>query len=413
MNHLFKENVKLALQSIKGNALRAVLTMLIIAIGLTALVGILTAIDAIKQSISSNFSSLGANTFTIRNREMSIRFGRRGKKPKKYRSITYNEAKLFKERFNFNSIVSVSTISSQTSTLLYNSTKSNPNIMVVGADENYLVTSGYEVSAGRNFSPNEAQSGINVILLGSESAYSLFKNSKAVDKIIHLDGIKYKVIGVLAEKGSSMGMSGDKIAIIPINNARIHYSNNPNSSFVLSCFSKTHVEMETAINEATGLFRLIRKVRLGSENNFEIIKSDSLSTMLISNISYVTIAATVIGFITLLGAAIGLLNIMLVSVNERTKEIGIRKSLGANQLVIKNQFLIEAIIICQIGGLMGIVFGIIVGNITSFAVGIGFIIPWKWIMSGIALCFIVGISAGYYPAAKAAGLDPVEALRHD
>ena len=412
MNQLVKENVKLALQSIRGNALRSILTMLIIAIGITALVGILTAIDAIKQSISSNFSSLGANTFTIRNREMSVHIGRRGKKPKRFRPITYAEARLFKDRYKYNSVVGISTISSQTSTIIHNSTKSNPNIMVVGGDENYLVTSGYDISNGRNFSPTEAQSGLNVVMLGSESAYVLFKNARAVDKIIHIDGIKYKVIGVLSEKGSSMGMSGDKIAIVPINNARIHYANNPNASFVISCFSKSHVQMETAINEATGLFRLIRKVRLGAESNFEIIKSDSLSTLLISNISYVTIAATVIGLITLLGAAIGLLNIMLVSVNERTREIGIRKSLGASQSLIKNQFLIEAIVICQLGGILGILLGIIVGNITSFAVGIGFIIPWKWMFSGVVLCFIVGLSAGYYPAAKAASLDPVEALRH-
>jgi len=413
LNSLFKENIKIALQSIRGNAIRTILTILIIAIGITALVGILTAIDAIKQGISSNFSNLGANTFTIRNREMSIRIGRGGKKPKKYRAISYSEAKLFKEQFNFNALIGISIMATQTATLIYDNIKTNPNIPVFGGDENYLTNGGYEIDKGRNFSSTEIISGNNVIILGNEAAYNLFKNQNPIDKIISLNGGKYKVIGVLKEKGSSMGMGGDKIVIIPILNARLHFTENNNPSFVISGFCNNHQEMEIAIGEATGIFRRIRKVNLSADDNFEILKSDSLSTMLISNLSFVTIAATVIALITLLGAAIGLLNIMLVAVNERTREIGIRKSLGATQKLIKSQFLIEAILICQLGGILGIILGIIVGNAASLALGIGFIVPWKWMLSGIVLCFVVGLSAGYYPAAKASKLDPVEALRYE
>lgn len=413
MASLFKENIKIALHSIRGNAIRTVLTILIIAIGITALVGILTAIDAIKQSISSNFSSLGANTFTIRNREMNVHIGRGGKKPKKYRSITYAEASSFKEQFNFNAIIGISNLASQSATLLYDNVKTNPNIPVYGGDENYLTTGGYEIEKGRNFSLNEVSSGSNVVILGNENANTLFKNQNPIDKIINISSRKYKVIGVLKLKGSSMGMGGDKISIIPLINARLHFTENPNLSFVISGFCNSQAEMNIAIGEATGVFRRIRKLNISQEDNFEILKSDSLSTLLIGNLSFVTIAATVIGFITLLGAAIGLLNIMLVAVNERTREIGIRKSLGATQQIIKNQFLIEAILICQLGGFLGIILGIAVGNATSFAVGIGFIIPWKWMMCGVILCFIVGLAAGYYPAAKASKLDPVEALRYE
>jgi len=413
MQLLLKENTKIALESIRAQLLRSILTVLIIAIGITALVGILTAIDAIKQSINSNFTSMGANTFTIRNRESTIRIGKKGKRPKRYREITYAEATLFKNKSTSSSVVSISAMGSGASTLKYGSKKTNPNIAIFGGDENYVTASGNELSEGRPFSIQEIQYSGHVVIIGTEIATTLFGTKKSpINEVISIGSGKYKVIGVLKSKGSSMSMGGDKICIIPLNNMR-QYFGGTDISYVISVLSDNPGKMESAIGEATGLFRRIRRVALGEDDNFEIMKSDSLANLLIENISYVTAAATIIGFITLLGAAIGLMNIMLVSVSERTREIGIRKSLGATSALIKNQFLTEAVVICQLGGLLGIILGIAIGNLTSFLVGSGFIVPWIWIISGLLLCFAVGLIAGIYPAIKASKLDPVEALRFE
>lgn len=411
---LLKENTTIALEAIKSNKLRALITMLIIAIGITALVGILSAIDAIKSSINSNFTEMGANTFTIRNKEMTMRVGRHGKRPKAYRQINFKEAMRFKEEFDFPGVASVSTLASWNARLKYASKKTNPNIQVFGADENYLETSGYELLEGRNFTiPEILSGGNNLVILGSEIAVSLFpKNMKAVDKIISIGGAKYKVIGVLKTKGNSMGFGGDKICIIPILNAR-QYFGKPDMSFTLNVISKYPWLMDIAVGEATGLFRKIRKIGAKEEADFEIIKSDSLATMLISNLATVTLGATIIGIITLLGAAIGLMNIMLVSVTERTREIGIRKALGATQQAIKNQFLIESVVICVMGGLIGIVLGIIIGNLIGMGLDTGFFVPWFWIFMGTIICIFVGLISGFLPAKRASKLDPIESLRFE
>jgi len=408
---VFFENLKVSLGSIRSHLLRTALTVMIIAFGIMALVGILTAIDSIRGSITDNFSRLGANSFSIRNREMRIQQG--GGPAQTYPRITFAEAVAFKDRFDFPASVSVSVFGTGATTVRYRSRETNPNVSVVGSDENFLVTTGNEITDGRNFSSTELQFGANVVVIGSEIKETLFPGeTQPVGEFITIGNARYQVIGVLKEKGSAFGFSEDLRCIIPLLTARKNYSR-PNMNYSVNVSTNRLEDLEPGIGEATGLFRIIRGVRSGDRNNFDVAKSDNIAQALIENIRYVTMAATFIGLITLVGAAIGLMNIMLVSVTERTQEIGIRKALGATKRIIKQQFLSEAIVICQLGGVLGIILGVLIGNLISVIVGSPFIIPWAWIISGIAVCFAVGLIAGYYPASKAANLDPIESLRYE
>ena len=410
---LLKENIKIATDSIKANKLRSILTMLIIFIGITSLIGTSSAIDAMKGSINSNFTNMGANSFTIRNKETSVRIGGKGKRAKKHQPITFKEALRFKNEFTFPVTTAVSTLASFSARLKFESEKTNPNIQVFGGDDNYLATSGYEIEKGRNFSPQEVAGGAHVAIIGKDVEFSLFKNKrKSLDKVITIHNAKYKIIGVLAPKGNSMGFGGDKICIIPINTARQYFGGNE-MSFTISVLAKNATLLALALDEATGLFRKIRQVPVGEDDDFEITKADSLANMLNELSSKVYMGAFAIGIITLLGASIGLMNIMLVSVTERTREIGIRKALGATQETIKNQFLIESIVICLVGGVFGIIMGIITANLISYQLSSEFFIPWLWITVGFVVCLVVGLASGYIPAKRASKLDPIESLRFE
>lgn len=410
-SRLIKENVRISLQSIKSHLLRTILTVLIIAFGIMALVGILTAIDAVENSLNENFAMMGSNTFNIQNREIRIHIGGERGKARNFKEIDYQQAMRFKNEYDFPALTSVFTYGTGTATLKYGSEKTNPNIAVMGTDENYIYTAGEEIAKGRTFNENELHYGNHVVIIGNEIAGNLFKdNEDPLGKVISIGAGKYKVIGVLKEKGSSIGFSGGRSCMVPISNVR-QYFPRPNMNYRISVMVNDQQMMDAAIGEATGLFRKVRGDKLGEDDSFSIIKSDNVANILIGLTGKLQWGATVIGLITLVGAAIGLMNIMLVSVTERTREIGVRKAIGARQKTIRNQFLTEAIVIAQLGGLLGIVAGMFIGNVVSMITGSAFIIPWPWIALGVAICFVVALLSGIIPANKAARLDPIDSLR--
>lgn len=410
---LYGEIFRISINSILATKLRSILTILIISLGIMALVGILTAIESIEGSLTSSFTNMGANTFTIQSRGMNINIAGSRYRKKNYPYISLQQARQFKEDYRFPAYVSISVNVSGTSTIKYMSQKTNPNISVRGVDEEFLKVLGVEVERGRNFSPIDIQDSRHVAIIGHEVASKLFmKNENPIDKFINVGSGKYRVIGVLKNKGSGFGGGPNRSVYLPYTNVAAFFSR-PNMNYSISIQPYDPKLLEAAVSEAEGIFRIVRNLSATDESDFNIEKSDNLVKLLIENLKFVSIAATVIGIITLIGAAVGLMNIMLVAVAERTREIGTRKAIGAKSSEIKQQFLFEAILICQFGGLLGVFFGILIGNLVSMLTSSPFIVPWGWIFGGLAISFLVGLASGYIPAVKASKLDPIEALRYE
>lgn len=404
-------NILLALKAIKSNLLRTTLTFSIIAVGITALVGILTAIEGIKSSVNSNFSSMGANGFSIE--KYSFRQQMRSGKVVKSENLTLSEARQFISTYNFPSTIALSTLATQIATLKSKGHKTNPNVRIQGVNASYFKVNGFEIEEGHTFTEDETVRGMNLVILGKSLADVLFPNTKQkIGKYINIGSMRYVLVGVLAEKGSSSGFGGDAQAYIPLLSEKNNFNRN-NRTYTIQVALNNEENVDAAIDEAIGTMRVVRRIYPGEENDFYIEKSDLLAGTLGDLISYLTIGAFIIGLITLFGSALGLLNIMLVLVTERTREIGVCKSIGATAQHIRIQFLTEAIVICLIGGIFGIIFGILIGNIVALALGAPFIIPWLWIFVGLIFCFSIGILAGIYPANRASKLNPIESLRYE
>lgn len=411
---LFSENIRLAFSSLRSQPLRAILTLLIIAFGITALVGILTATSAIEATISGQFSQLGATTYTIQNRSTEVRIGRGGRQTTFFPEITYAEAVQFKERFIDPELtVSMSYSAASMAEVGRRERKTNPNVTVMAIDEDYLFSNGYTLGYGRNVTEYERRIGSAVCILGSEVAEKLFPGTSPLGQTVIIRQTIFQVIGVLEARGSSFGFSGDRSVMIPLRAASVLYPTVRPRTHAINVRATDASSMDASILEAKGMMRVVRKLRPTEETNFSVVRSDNLSDSLIEQLSFVSIAATGIGLITLLGAAVALMNIMLVSVTERTREIGTRKALGASPFVIRVQFLTEAIVLGLSGGVIGVVLGITIGNVVSFKIGNAFIMPWPWVWLGLFLCFITALVSGFYPAARASKLDPVEALRYE
>ncbi|MBS1624604.1 MAG: ABC transporter permease [Bacteroidetes bacterium] len=405
------ENIRLALRAIMGNKLRTALTLMIIIFGIMALIGILTATQGINQSVMSFSSEMGSNTFSIKN-EGQTRHRRRRKAVVANPPITLLQSQEFKRHYKYPATVTVSTDADGAAVIKYESQKTNPNVRIMGVDDDYLKVAGWSIQSGRNMSKSEIDNGQNVILLGKDVTAKIFPpREEPIGKMVNIGSSKYRVIGLLAPKGASQ-VSNDNMAMIPLMTAKRNFGDD-NTSYNISVMVANTTELNQAADEAEGVFRTVRKVRAEDDPNFEVSKSDKMAEQNLDVLGNISIATVVIGILTLIGAGIGLMNIMLVSVNERTREIGVSKALGATKRVIRIQFLTESTTICMIGGVIGIIMGVLMGNLVVLALHTSFVMPWMWIGLGLTFTFVIGMAAGIYPAILASNLDPVEALRYE
>ena len=404
------ENIRESIRSIWGNRLRSAITVATLAIGITCLVGMITAIEALRSSTEGAFSEFRANVFSIRSKN-NARNRRRGIPEKPSPPLRYREVMEFKSRYSSEyGMLSVMCDVSGRAIVQRGKRKTYANVDLLGVDAHGLRVSGYDLAVGRNFTPREVEGGQSVAIIGDEVYRKIFdKGEDPLGSHVIVRGARYVVVGLLASRGASE--SGEDRAIaVPLDAGRRHTGR---LRYQVDIQVDNLDKSDEAIAAARTLMRNIRRDGYEDNDSFDLVEMKAAQDRLSQQIAVMRIVGYTLGFITLLGACVGLMNIMLVYVQERIREIGLRKAIGATSAQVKRQFLTEAITICQIGGLLGILFGVLVGNIVSLLTGTSFIFPWQVAMLGLLVSFVVGVLAGYVPAKNAAAVDPIQSLRYE
>ncbi len=405
----------MALSSLGANKLRAALTMTGITIGVFSIISVMTAIGALQNSIENGLSFLGSNIFQFAKYPANINAG--GEVKKKYqnrRDISYRQALHYYELMQGNAReICLKCFGYELKgQAVYNGVKTTPSLLIVGTNRSFLTANAYTLGYGRNLNDEDVDLARNVIVVGKMIEKRLFPHESPIGKVIRMSGHTYTIIGVLAEKGTSFGQSQDDICMMPITRFFEDFGS-AKRTVNIATQSFSQETYNGTLDRSIGAMRIARGLRADQENDFEIYSNDSLKSAFTSIAGVVRIGAFVISFIALVAAGIGIMNIMLVSVTERTKEIGVRKSIGARSRDILRQFLTEAVFISEAGGILGIILGVIGGDLLAVWLKVDIIFPFGWAFAGLVVCSAIGIGFGLYPAYRAAGLDPIEALRYE
>ncbi len=405
------ESVYLAFDAVKSNKLRASLTLLSIAIGVFAIIGAGTLVSSIDNAVVNEMAGLGETTFAV-SKMPAVVTGKTWRKYAQRKPITFTQFNALKRKITDVEFVS-SICQTGAKTIKYSGLSTDPDVGLIGSDENYLSASSLNISSGRNLTAEDVNFNRHVCLLGNDVVVKLFANSSPLGKKIYIDKQTFEIIGVLEPKGAVLGQSQDNMVIVPISQYLKYYTSEWEESLTITIKANSKAVLEQTVQEAISEFRIIRNIKPWLENDFEITTNDSISEQFSGFTGFLTYFGIICGMISLIAAGVGIMNIMLVSVKERTREIGIRKAIGAKRKWILFQFLIETITLCQIGGAIGIITGIGGAWLLSINLKMAMVFPTDWIILAIIVCTVLGIVSGAYPAWRAAKLDPIDALRYE
>ena len=412
---IITDNINIAFESIKAQKVRAFITMLIIAFGIMALVGTLSVVNAIDNSFSAGLQSLGSNKFTFKRYQNNFLQGRPHQRARKVVNpkITYRDAYTFKKKFkDTGAVVSISFVGARDMEIKTADKKSDPKYIIIGVDENYNKVNVLNIEKGKAFSSDDIEKNRHYALIGTDLKKELFPHEIPLQKEIIINGNRFIIKGILKSKQSTFGGSENNKILIPINIARSIFNQNT-TNYAIDIVAKNKSRYEQLVSKAIALMRNIRKLKPAQPNNFGINRSDKLEAEVKKVSQSLRYFAFIIGLITILGSSIALMNIMLVSVTERTREIGIRKAIGANSGLVMLQFFVETLVITFLGGIFGIIFGLLIGFIVAKLMHNPFSMPWDAIGIAIFVIFVVAFISGLYPAYKASKLDPIQALRYE